>query len=188
MPNPTYTLISSQTLASNAAVIDFTSISQSYYDLRFHYSLRTTGGSTGADIQVTINGDAGATYRNIIVYNDTPTNYRGYALGGNAYSYTSYIWSAGGNIPTAGQTAGLFSNGRMLVPGYSNSNTLYRRSVGTDTSTVTTGSAGNPSNIVLSAGSKSTGAAVSRVTFTLASGYGLIAAGSTISLYGCTNT
>jgi hypothetical protein len=186
MPSPTYTLIQSTTLGSNAASIDFNTISQSYYDLRFHYSLRVTGAVNGADIKVYLNNDQSG-YRNIIIYNDTTTNYRGYRVGDNNFNYATMIWGAGGNIPGANTTAGLFTNGRMLIPGYRNTTNLYRRSVGTETATVNV-SAGAPSHLVMSSGQKSTGIAVNRVTFSLDAGYGLIAAGSTISLYGCTNS
>jgi hypothetical protein len=187
MPSPTYTLIQSNTLGSNTSTIDFTSIPSSYYDLRFHFSIRTTGGTTGADLQVNYNGDFGNSYRQLIGYTSSSTTVQGYTVGTSPnYQYGSFVWGAGGNIPTAGQTAGLYSNGRLLIPGYVQTTGRLNRSAGGENATVTT-NIGSPSIVTIQTGQWNNTAAVNRVTFTLNSGYGLIAAGSTISLYGCTN-
>jgi hypothetical protein len=186
MPSPTYTLIRSETLASDAASIDFTSISQSYYDLRFHYSIRVTGAVQGADINVTFN-NASNVYRGVIMYPENATNTRGYAVGATSSDYAAMIWAAGGNVPGASTPSGTFSNGRGLVPGYTNSTNLNRRSFGTQSASATSNN-NSPSSVMMSGNQRSNGEAVNRVTFTLASGFGLMAAGSTISLYGCSNT
>jgi hypothetical protein len=184
MPNPTYSLISSTTLTSTASVIDFTSIPQGYYDLRFHYSIRVTGAVSGADIKVTINNLSNV-YRSVIMYADSTTNIRGYGVGNASSNYADAIWAAGGNIPGANSLANVFSNGTMLIPGYRNTTNLSRRGFGTDTVTVTD----NAANwAVISGAQTSNPAAVNRVTFTLDAGYGSLAIGSTISLYGCNNS
>jgi hypothetical protein len=184
MPSPTYTLIASTTLPTATSTIDFTSIPQGYYDLRFHYSLRVTGAVSGADMKVTLNNLTGV-YRSVIMYSDTASNVRGYGVGNASSNYAEAIWAAGGNIPGANSLANVFSNGTMLIPGYRNTTNLSRRGFGTDSVTVTD----NASNWgVISGAQTSNPGAVNRVTFTLDAGYGLIAAGSTISLYGCNNS
>jgi hypothetical protein len=188
MPSPTYTLIQSTTLTSTTSVIDFTSIPSSYYDLRFHFSIRTTGGTTGADLQVTFNGDTGNAYRQLIGYTTSSTTAQGFTIGTSpAYSYPNFIWGAGGNVPTAGQPAGLFSNGRMLLPGYVQTSSRLNRSAGAENATVTA-NIGSPSVVTSQTGQWNSTAAVNRVTFTLSAGYGQLAVGTTISLYGCNNT
>ena len=187
MPNPTYNLIKSTTLASNAASFDFTDIPQTYYDLRVHYSLRVTGSSM-ADLPLNMNNNYGNTWRGIIMYPDSNTNTRGYGVGngGTNPDYPSALWAASGQI-AGGATCptGTYSNGMMLIPGYRNTTNLYRRSIMTDNFTLTTGT-GNFFSI--SSFQTSDASAVTRLTFNLNAGYGLLAAGSTISLYGCTNS
>lgn len=184
MPNPSYELIQSTTLTSTASVIDFQNIPQGYYDLRFHYSLRATGANDGADVKVTLNNQTGL-YRAVILYQDTTTNMRGYGVGFPNSDHSAAIWAAGGNIPGGNSIANAFSNGTMIIPGYRNTTNLTRRGFGTESFTVRD----NAANWGIFAGSQTSDeSAVNRVTFTLDSGYGLYAVGSTISLYGCNNS
>jgi hypothetical protein len=187
MPSPTYSLIKSTTLASNAASFDFTNIPQTYYDLRVHYSLRVTGASM-ADMPLTMNNNTGAVWRGLIMYPDSNTNTRGYGVGNGNQNpdYVGALWAAGGNI-AGGSTCptGVYTNGQMLIPGYRNTTNLYRRSIMSDTFTLTTGT-GN--FFTITGHQTSDASAVTRLTFNLNAGYGLLAAGSTVSLYGCTNS
>ena len=187
MPNPTYNLIQTTTLSANAASIDFNNISQSYYDLRLHYSIRVTGSSM-ADLPLTMNNNTGAVWRGLIMYPDSNTNTRGYGVGNGATdpNYVSAIWAAGGNISGgANCPTNSYTNGQMLIPGYRNTTNQYRRSIVTDNFALTTAGANFFS---ISGHQTSDVTAVTRLTFNLNAGYGLIAAGSTISLYGCTNS
>lgn len=187
MPSPTYTLIQSTTLSSNASSIDFNNIPQSYYDLRLHFSLRVTGAVNGADLPMVFNGTSVTNnWRGVIMYNDSATNVRGYGVGVGSFNYPTAVWASGGNIPGGNQPSNIFNNGRLLIPGYTNTTSIYR-GVGSDVCTPST-SGTSVSWTTISGLQTSNNAAVNRVYFALDAGYGLIAAGSTISLYGCTNS
>lgn len=183
MPSPTYTLIQSTTLASNTASVDFNNISQSYYDLRLHFSVAVTG-SGDADLPMTLNATSG-NYRTIILYPNSATTFTGYGVGyTGSPNYANIVWAVGGNIPGAARS-GLYSNGTTIIPGYRNTTNLLYRAVGSENGTAIN----SPGNWYTLAGAQwGQSTAVSRLTFTLSAGYGLIAAGSTLSLYGCTNS
>lgn len=105
----TMTLISSTTLSTTAATIDFTSIPQTYTDLKIVYSARINADPFGvavATLSLSINGGGTATTSR--------------ALGGNGSSAYSETGS-GPVINSSNSTANTFSNGDIYIPNYAGS-------------------------------------------------------------------
>lgn len=116
MPN-TYTLIASNTVGSGgAASVAFTSIPQTYTDLRLLTSVRsTTGGAVGYSLLMKMN-------------NLTSSIYSQKAVEGNGASASSFSQSG---IDTAvrlaiingtGSTASVFASSDIYIPNYAGSN------------------------------------------------------------------
>ena len=104
----TYTLISSVTLSSAAANIEFTSIPATYTDLLLKVSTRFTQSGSGTLVEVTFN-NSGTSY----------TNKRLYTNGSAAYSDssgTAYINVLAGS--EGGWTASTFGNMEVYIPSY----------------------------------------------------------------------
>jgi len=93
--------------AGGAASIDFTSIPQTFTDLKIVLSAR---------------GDAAATHRDIIfAFNGSTSNFTGRSLYGTG-SGTGSNTNAFGVIPAASQTASVFGNGEIYIPNYTSAN------------------------------------------------------------------
>jgi hypothetical protein len=188
MPSPTYTKIASTTLTSATPTFDFTSIPDTYYDLRLRFSLRAdTAGQQAADINLTLNGATTNSYASVMLYNNTTTSSYGVSNGvsGNNFGAANSVWG-GGVAPAAGSAVGnTFSNGQLLIPGYVNTvNRNKARFALTDWGSSTTGSGIMYYGLV---GTRSAVTAViNRVTLTCSTGNFVV--GSTVSLYGCSNT
>jgi hypothetical protein len=115
----TYTLISSNVLASTANSILFSSIPSTYTDLAIKISARSTlgAGETGTFYMV-LNGDEGA----------VNTYYSRTVLTGNGASATSsraadqapWVWGSG--ITANGATSNTFSNIEYYIPNYAGTN------------------------------------------------------------------
>ena len=110
----TYDLIASQTLASAAASITFSSIAATYTDLRLVVSFTTT---TGEIIKAQYNSD-------------TATNYSVTAISGNGIAASSfnlaninYIYSTNGSSPTVPQF--------LTLDIFSYAGSTYKTSLGT---------------------------------------------------------
>ena len=108
----TMALISSVTLASSQANLDFTSIPSTYTDLVLQISGRVD--AAGDTPYVQFNGD-------------TAANYTAKRLIGNGSSASSDNWAAAGNgalfpgINGTGQTANTFSSYSIYIPNYAGS-------------------------------------------------------------------
>jgi len=113
----TYTLIDKTTLTGTQAAIEFTSIDQSYKDLKLVISGRTTrtGSDIGDEIYVQFgNGtiDTGNNYATLMVEGD------GSATRSVVYSSQSkLIYSV---VPTDDATSNTFSNVEYYIPNYTN--------------------------------------------------------------------
>ena len=109
----TYTLISSQVLASSAASVTFSSIPATYTDLVLRVSAR---GDVNAADQITLQ-----------INTDTSTNYSATRLFGNGASAGSGVYSTsapsytGYNLVGSGATANTFSNAEFYIPNYTSS-------------------------------------------------------------------
>jgi hypothetical protein len=113
----TYTLISSNVLASSAASVTFSAIPATYTDLVLRISARTSANPGGYSyLQVTYNGTASG-YSDTLLYKDgtnaTPLSQR--ASGSNSF------WSsAGTGLPfsTAANTSNAFGSAEIYIPSY----------------------------------------------------------------------
>jgi hypothetical protein len=109
----TMILIASSTVGSGgAASIDFTSIPQTYTDLKLVYSIRGTAASNYIGTNISLNGTS------------TSVNWLRKQLEGgdgaaNSYSLTS---SSAGYFPGASMTASTFGSAELYFPNYTNSN------------------------------------------------------------------
>jgi hypothetical protein len=180
----TYTLIASSTLATAAPSFDFTSISASFWDLRLHLSVRGVVAGNDANIVMTINNVSGNNYRSILQYANSNTTSQS-SNNGYPSLATNMAWG-GGIMPANGGDANAFMNGMLLIPGYRQTTNLapFRGMMAYWTQNRTSGS-----NVFWgqSASQTSDTSAVNRITLTVSGGANF-AVGSTVSLYGCTNT
>ena len=104
MPS-TYTLISSNVLASSAASVTFSAIPSTYTDLVLRFSARTNKAAVWEQVQLRING--------------TTTNKSARWLVGNGGSassvaYTNFV----GSIPAASATSNTFGSTEIYLPSY----------------------------------------------------------------------
>jgi hypothetical protein len=107
----TYTLIEAKTLATAVATVQFTSIPQTYTDLKLVYSVRNSG-SADPWYQVLIQFNSDSTAANY------PYRYI-YGLASSAGSGTGN--QAVGYSVSSSATANTFSNGEIYIPNYTNS-------------------------------------------------------------------
>jgi hypothetical protein len=113
----TYVKIASVAVGSGgAATIDFTSIPATYTDLKVVYSIRdTAAGVNGGNLKVTYNGST-TTYTNKLLYGSG-------AAAGSTNSGTTFADAGiGTSMPSAGNTASVFSNCEVYIPNYLSSN------------------------------------------------------------------
>lgn len=116
----TYTLISSYTVDASAPTsFSFTSIPQTYTDLKLVMSLRGSRTNHYSNVWVLVNGSTSAIYDYKIVYNNS-----GSALSTGATSDTAVgYWGVGSTA-----TASTFSSLEIYYPNYTSSN--YKSSSG----------------------------------------------------------
>ncbi len=107
------TLITSQTLASAAATVTFSSIPQTYTDLEFRLSVRGTSSATIRNTRFTVNGTNTVSYTLLQGTNGTAVSSRATAQ----TNIQSGITSA------ATATADTFSSHSIYIPNYAGSTT-----------------------------------------------------------------
>jgi hypothetical protein len=170
---PTYVILQSTTVgAGGASSISFTSIPQTYTDLKIAFSLRSTDGSA-VFARITFNGAGGTAYQ-----------YR------NLYGFSNVIYSNSDNsgiahIESAYQnqssfTSNAFSSGELYIPNYTSSNV---KSVSNDGAQESNSSTGVATGLV--AGLSTNTAVISSITITPQAGN--FVQYSTAYLYGISN-
>jgi hypothetical protein len=166
MPN-TYTLISSVSVGSGgASTISFTSIPQTYTDIKVVWSVRLS--STNFDLTVDYNGsNTSLTARTLYTTNGTSATSEATAYG--------YYW-----MNTSGTTANTFSNGELYMPNYTGSN---NKSFSIDMVVENNATA---ARLALEAGLRSNTAAITSLQF--APNAGNFEQYTTITLYGIKNS
>jgi len=190
MPSPTFTRIASSTLVSASPTFDFTGIPNTFYDLRLYLSVRSDlGAGIDANVTMTINGLGSNSYRSVLVYNNSDSSSAGASNGvGTAFQAgmngSDSPWG-GGIMPSSNGTSNSFMNGFILIPGYTQTSNTWQRSVGAHWGQIR--SAGSNVFWGLTGTQVKMSAAVNRITLT-AAGSSNFVIGSTVSLYGCTNT
>ena len=113
----TYTLISSNVLASAAASVTFSAIPATYTDLILRWSGRTTAGSgAGYNALIQFNGDTAINYSYRNIFNTSST-----AVGSFSAADETSARSTG-SINSAANTANTFSSVEIYIPNYTLSN------------------------------------------------------------------
>lgn len=111
----TYELIASQTLASAAASIDFTSIPGTFDDLLLVCSLRGSRTDITFDQQrIRLNGDTGSNYSTRFLYGNGSTAVSSADASNSAGLYVGYH-------PSSTATANTFGNSEVYIPNYAGS-------------------------------------------------------------------
>ena len=164
----TYQLISSITLGSAAATMEFTSIPATYTDLIV--KLSTQG--TAATPRVRFNNVTSAIYSEKLLYGQGGT-----AASAIATTDTWFEWIALSNY---GGASDFFANSEFYIPNYAGSN---NKSVSADSVQEVNATTGN--NLYLDAGLWSSSAAITSIQFFASSGN--FVAHSTAYLYGISN-
>jgi len=166
---PTYTPIATQTLASNASSVSFTSIPQTYTDLVLVGQARCTRATTQSTLTGYFNSDSATTN-----YSYTGLDGNGSTASSNRLSGGSYQGIFAGLLAAANNTAGVFSQVLLHIMNYSNT-TTYKTCIGRN------GAAeiGTEAEVMLW---RST-AAITSITINEILGNNLVA-GSTFTLYG----
>jgi hypothetical protein len=105
----TYTQISSQTLSSDTATVTFSSIPQTYTDLRLVVSSRVDGGynSGGMDVYAYYNSDQGSNYSNTQMYGN------GSSYGSNRSSNITYSYVGVSSNTSSGSDWPIFATDIM---------------------------------------------------------------------------
>jgi hypothetical protein len=169
-------LIQTQTLASAAGSIVFSSIPQTYADLRLVFSVRAQRTSnTWDNVVMYFNGITGTQYSSRIIYSQASG---AVAVNSNAgVAFLNFIQYA----PTATATANLFSNGEVYIPNYAGNK--FKQVIANSVAPTLSVS----DNIfTYSAGLWSNTAAINSIT--IAPGSLNLEANSSISLYGIKNS
>ena len=166
----TYTLIEAKTLGSAVSSIDFTSIPQTYTDLKLLISARTSADVTYA-----------------IGFNSNTSNYSGRSLRGSGSATASYPtsdYSFGSTAIGIGYINGVastFTNCEIYIPNYTSSN---NKSLNIDN--VQEKNVSSPVYANLTAGLWSNSAAITSIQITPESG--TLETNSTFYLYGIKNS
>jgi len=163
------TLISTVTLGSNTASIDFTSIAATYTDLVVKFSGRTASTSNLIDVSMRFNGStSGYSHRNLYGTGSSVASSSNY--GGTGLLYI-------GTVSKGLWTANTFGNTEIYIPNYSGSTNK--------SASVDSVSEANQSEAYqfLVAGLWSNTAAITSISI-FQNGGDLLATGSTASLYG----
>lgn len=163
----TYTLIEAKTLTTTTASITFTSIPQTYTDLKLVFSTRDNSGSYINNMNININSSSSNFSAKTIM-----------KLGGSLSSGTETTNLAFSTGSTA--TASTFTNGEVYFPNYTSSN---YKSYSADSASENNAS---DNGMILEAGLWSNTAAITSITFAPSSAS--FVAYSTFYLYGISNS
>lgn len=172
----TYTLISSYTVgAGGTTSIDFTSIPQTYTDLKLDFSIRDNGGGTIGNLNWSINGTTTG-YNERLLYSingGTPIS----AKNENTQPYFVFAYT-----DQAGSTSNTFGSGSFYFPNYTSS---FQKNIATDSITENNVVASGIMSIAASRWANT--AAINRITLTGGSSATLVQY-STAYLYGIKNS
>lgn len=127
----TYTLIASNTISTPSYSVTFSSIPQTYTDLKLVFSARSDYGSAGgSEVSIQLNSITSG-YTSSMIYTNSGTSVSS-ATSSNPF----FTW--GGGMVNTSSTANIFANSELYIPNY----TLSRaKSAVTDSMTENNGSA-----------------------------------------------
>ena len=113
MASATYTLISSQVLGSTASTVTFSSIPQTYSNLKLVMSLQdTASGSNSGGAYVSFNGDSGSVTTYSYTYLSGQSGAAGSSRGSN------YPYFALNNGISSASNTNLFTSLELYIPNY----------------------------------------------------------------------
>lgn len=168
----TYTLINSYSVsAGGASNFDFTSIPNTYTDLLFIISARSSVAQLGASLYMRFNG--GST---------TNTSKNLYGNGTGAFSNASSDAWSGVDVNGANASSGIFSNTQIYIPNYAGSS----NKIWSAESTIENNATAAYCEII--AGQWASSTAISRVTFTIENASGNFVQYSSAYLFGIKNS
>lgn len=174
MPN-TMTLISSQTLGSDASSVTFSSIPQIYNDLKLIVSTRVTRATTQSTIVMVFNGSGGTAYTNRTIR-------------GTGSAVESSVSASSADVrdiisPGSQATANTFANQEIRIANYSSTTQNKAVFVNSVSENNSTASAMNLTSAVWANDS-----AITSITFSEPNGNTNFATNSSFYLYGILNT
>ena len=171
----TFTLISKISVSSPTYSVTFSSIPNTYTDLKLVFSTRSDYGAAGGqEVEIAINSVTTG-YSSRMIYSNTGTSVSS-ASASNAF----FTW--GGGMVASGSTASTFGNSELYIPNYAGSNA---KSASTDSVTETNGTA---TFMQLAAHSNTTTAAITSITLYAWQSFINFVSGSTFYLYGIKNS
>jgi hypothetical protein len=132
----TYTLISSNVLASSAASVTFSAIPATYTDLVVRLSAR--GDNTGLLLEMTLNS-ATSTYSNTLLLGNGAT--------ASSTRNTGQAYLRAGYVNPSGSTASTFSSGEIYIPNYTSTTDKPMSSLGMTENNATTAYIANYANL-----------------------------------------
>jgi len=171
----TYELIEAQTLSTSASSVTFSSIPQTYTDIRIFISARGTGPYTNTNLKMQVGNGTVSTsgYSEKMVYTSNGTTAASYGQSAQAQSDLQYF-------PLATSTANTFSNNDIYIPNYTGSTA---KSFSIDSASEYNAPA---AVLAMDAGLSSNTSAINIITFTPNAGN--FAQYSTFYLYGIKNS
>jgi len=171
----TMVLISSFTVTTPTTSVVFSSIPQTYTDLKLVFSTRSDYGSGGNEVGVAINSITSG-YKSTMFYADDHSTAKAASSSGNPF----YTW--GGGMSAGGATTNAFGNSEMYFINYTNSTAKTAL-----TSSVTENAAAGAFNNVV-AHTNTTTAPITSITLYAWQSFINFVAGSTFYLYGIKNS
>ena len=168
----TYTLISSQVLASSASTVTFSSIPATYTNLVVRCSVRSATSSGQDYMLLQFNGDTATNYSMTMIYTNATT--------ATSYRTTSTTSIDQNPIDLSTNTASTFSNNEFYIPSYLSTTSRPMSHFGVAEGNVTTNAAWMAANAGLYRGTS----AITSLTLTDANGGSGFAATSSFYLYG----
>ena len=109
MPSSRF-LITSQTLASAAASVTFSSIPATYTDLVLRYTARHNNAFSISQLAITFNGSSAANYSETVVYGTSTAAASGRQSGSSAIDFNY--------VDADSATANTFSSNELYIPNY----------------------------------------------------------------------
>jgi hypothetical protein len=151
---PTYQLISSNTLSSGTMTVTFSSIPQTYTDLLFKLSVRSSEGAfTNDQMRLRFNGSSATNYNFTLIRGDGS----GAALGDSDASNNAQMIAL---VNTSASKVSTFSNVDIYIPNYTNASNQQQIGAMTVMENDTT-----TAYITTTAGRYANNAAISSVSF-----------------------
>lgn len=173
---PTYQLIASNTLSVQTMTVTFSSIPQTYTDLLFKLSVRSTeGGFTNDQLKMRLNGSSSSVYGSTFIRGDGS----GTAVANTLISETSQLVAL---VNTTASKVATFSNVDIYIPTYTDTGFSQQSGSMTVMENDTT-----TAYITTTAGRYSPGTAISSVTFLFPVFNSDFVAQSSFYLYGISN-